>query len=154
MPFVAGMRTTATAILILTVLTSNLFGGEGSATMTVTARVIARATVDVHQQPSEVLVTNEDVKRGYVDVADPLAVRVRTNSQNGYLLQVSNGSQTFSAIELAFGDTSMTVSHESWIARPYVPAGEVVNARVRVRLAPGISPGRHPLPIEVSASPL
>ena len=121
--------------------------------MTVSARVLARAVVAVDNHP-EVVVTDADVERGYVDVEEPLAVRVRTNSRKGYLLQVSNTSDAFGAIELAFGSTSMTVAEESFVARPYIPGGEILSAQVRVRLAPGTTAGRHLLPVQVTATPL
>ncbi|HUP47410.1 MAG TPA: hypothetical protein VNA04_01325 [Thermoanaerobaculia bacterium] len=128
--------------------------GERSESMTVSARVIARAVVSVESQPSEIVVTEADLARGYVDVEQPLELRVRTNSRRGYLFQVANSSEAFSALELTFDQTRMTVVQESWVARPYVPGGELVRAQVRVRLGPGAVAGRHPLPVEVSATPL
>lgn len=146
------MRTTA-LVLVAALLVPAAFAGDDSASMTVSARVIARAVVDVNSQP-DVVVTEADLARGYVDVNEPLAVRIRTNSRNGYLLQVANTSDAFESIELAFGTTSMNVADESWVARPYVPGGEIVNAQVRVRLSPFATAGRHPLPVQVTASPL
>ncbi|HUP45027.1 MAG TPA: hypothetical protein VM779_05900 [Thermoanaerobaculia bacterium] len=144
----------STAVLLATLLLAASATADDSASVAVSARVIARVVVDVASQPAEVVVTDADLARGYVEVSEPLAVRVRTNSRDGYLLQVANSSDVFPAIELAFGNTSMTVAGESWVARPYVPAGELVTAQIRVRLAPGAEVGRYPLPIQVSASPL
>lgn len=141
------------ALAALTIITPSLAADstESSATMRVTAQVIGRAVLDVRSQPAEVVVTAEDVARGYVDVAQPVELHVRTNSRSGYLLQVSNTSETFSSVELAFGNTSMSVAHEGWVTRPYIAGGEHVTAKVRVRLAPGATAGRHALPVHLSA---
>ena len=149
------MRTAAILALALAITPSlSADSTERSATMQVTAQVVARAVLDVRSQPGEVMITAADLARGYVDVAQPVEVHVRTNSRSGYLLQVSNMSQTFSSVELAFGDTAMNVAQESWVARPYVAGGEFVTAQVRVRLAPDATAGRHPLPVQFSAIPL
>ena len=146
------MRFVATLALALAITPS--LSAEQSATMRVSAQVLARAVLDIRSQPAEVVVTAEDVARGYVDVAQPVELHVRTNSRSGYLLQVSNMSETFSSVELAFGDTSMNVAHEGWVTRPYVAGGEHVTAKMRVRLAAGTMTGRHPLPVQLSATAL
>ena len=125
-----------------------------STQMTVSARVVARAIVTVASQPPAVDVTAADVARGYVDVLSPIVVHGRTNSRSGYLLHVANTSIEFSSIQLAFEGATMSVSGEGWIARPYIQAGETLTATARLRLAPGVIPGRYPLPLSISGSPL
>lgn len=125
---------------------------DTSAQLSVSVRVIARAVVTVAGEP-EVDVTPIDLERGYVDVPS-LEVRLRTNSLGGSLLQATKTSETFSAVELAFGSTTMMIAPESWVRMPYVKGGEVLNVRMRARLAPGAAAGRHRLPVQFSASPL
>ena len=140
--------------LIAALAAAPLAADETSATMTVTARVLARAVVTIEQQPAEVIVTSADISRGWVAVEQSLDVRVRTNSRQGYLLQAAKTSDAFAAVELAFGDTIMNVSEESWVARPAVDGGDVLRMQVKMRLAPGATPGRHPMPVSVSATAL
>ena len=147
------MRKTLMAAVLILIVPQFARAEQNSATMNVSVRVLARAVVDVSSAPS-IDVTEADVQRGYIDVAEPLQLRVRTNSRQGYLLQVSKTDESFSTVELSFGNTTMTVSEESWVARPQVNGGEFVNAQMRVRLAPGAAAGRHPLPVQVSATPL
>ncbi len=126
-----------------------------SAPMTVSATVVARAKVTVESQPLAVDVTSADIERGYVDVEAPIVLRIQTNSRRGYLLQLAKSNDSFSEVEVSFGDTAIRVaSHESWIQRPYVSGGDSIAMRARLRLSPAAQPGRHALPIEVSASPL
>lgn len=122
-----------------------------SARMNVSVEVVGRAVVTVDRAP-DIEVTSDDLARGYVDVPAPIRVRVRSNSRHGYLLQAAKTSDVFAAVELAFGNSTMNVMTESWLARPYVAHGDVVDMRVRVRLASEGTPGRYRLPVEFSAS--
>jgi hypothetical protein len=130
------------------------FAQSSSTNMQVTVQVIARAIVTVDSQPATVDITETDIARGYVDVEAPLQWRGRTNSRNGYLLQVTKSSESFSAVDLAFAGTAMHIAEESWVQRPYVAGGEVLTVRARLVLNGSTQPGRHALPISVSATPL
>lgn len=142
-----------TALSLLTV--SSLRAGSGAASMHVSVQVMARAVVTVDSQPATVDVTADDISRGYVDVAAPIVVRVRTNSRAGYMLQVENSSETFASIELSTAGASLNVaSQEAWIQRPYVAGGDRMPMSARLRLAPNASAGSYALPITFSASPL
>jgi len=125
------------------------------AQMTVSARVLARAVVTLENAPSAISVTAEDIARGFIDIAAPITVRVRTNSRAGYLLTVSRLDDSFSAVKLSFGNAEMHVSaSEGWIARPYVASGDILSVNARLMLAPGTTPGLHSTPFAFSASPI
>jgi len=49
----------------------------------VTARVLARASLRVLRQPSEIVVTDADIKRGYLDVSAGSLVEIKNNSRAG-----------------------------------------------------------------------
>ena len=145
--------TVAAAVALLLAAAPMATAEERSAQMTVSTTVVARAVVTVDHEPV-LVVTEADVARGYVDIAQPMEVRVRTNSRNGYLLQVAKTSAEVAAVELTFDNTRMTVAEESWVARPYVQSADIVAMRVRVRLHSAASAGTYRLPVQVSAVPL
>ncbi|MGZ8833797.1 MAG: hypothetical protein ACXW19_11460 [Thermoanaerobaculia bacterium] len=123
--------------------------------MTVSAMVVASARLTVESQPSSIEITAADIARGYVELDAPIVLRVQTNSRRGYLLQVSNMDESFSEIEISFGNTAMRVaSHESWVERPYVKGGESIAMHARLRLSPMAQVGRRSLPIDLTASAL
>jgi hypothetical protein len=122
--------------------------------MAVSATVVAGVRLTVQSEPGTVSITEEDVVRGYVDVPQPFVVHVRTNSRQGYLLQVANAADAFSAVELTFGDTSMNVKYESFLQRPYVPGGDRIAMHARLRLAPQTRPGLQRVAVALSASAL
>lgn len=130
------------------------FAGSVSATMNVSVSVIARAVLTISSEPSTVTVTDSDLARGYIDVATPIAMLLRTNSRTGCLLQVDSGSSTFSHVDLTFGDSAMSVYQQAWISRPYVPGGESLVMKVRVYFGADAQPGTYSLPLLFSARPL
>ncbi len=146
------MRTVLATLTAALLLSSAPVLADTSAQMNVSVRVLARATVTVEDQP-EIEITAVDVERGYVDLP-AVQVRLRSNSLNGSLLQATKTSETFSSLELAFGNTTMVIAPESWVRMPYTRGGEILSVRGRARLAPGASTGRHPLPVHFSASAL
>ena len=139
---------------LLLVVAPPLQAESVSRTMTVSANVVASARLTVQSQPATINVTAEDIARGYVDVAEPIVVRIQTNSRQGYLLQVANADDNFRALELTFGETWMNVAYESFLQRPYVPGGESLVMRARLRLAPQAQAGVHRLPVAMTASAL
>ena len=151
------VNTTRAAVAgLLLLLSIPLMAQSSSTTMGVSVTVVARAVVTVENQPSSVNVSSADIERGFVEVAEPILIRVRTNSRSGYVLQAdkSHGS-AFSEIALSGETASLTVSsHETWLQRPYAAAGDVLSMRARVYLASGVAPGTHPLPLSFSATPL
>jgi hypothetical protein len=147
-------RNIATLVAFSLLLATPSFAESNSATMSVSAQVIARAVVSVDATPSQIEVTTADIDRGYVDVAAPIVVHVRTNSRRGYLLQANNMSESFSRVELSDSTSSMNVTSESWIQRPYVAGGDVMPLHARLHLAKGVTPGSHAMPVAFSATPL
>ncbi len=146
---------TALSIAMLLLAAVPMQAESVSGTMQVSVQVIARAVVTIDSQPASVNVTAEDIARGYVDVEAPIVVRVRTNSRQGYLLQVENQSESFSSIELTSGNVAMNVgSHESLLRRPYVSGGDVMPLRARLHLSSAATPGSFVLPLAFAASPL
>jgi hypothetical protein len=52
--------------------------------MRVSVQVVARTLLFVDEQPKSLVVTKDDVQRGYVEVPSAVKFRIRSNSRNGY----------------------------------------------------------------------
>lgn len=143
------------AVLALVAVSVNAVSAESTASMPVSAHVIARAVVSVERDLGGVHVTPADLERGFVDLPAPVELRVRTNSRRGYVLQFNNLSEAFTAIELRGNDVRIYVAEESYLQRTAVAGGGdrlVLSARVWLR--PGSTPGRYDVPMMVQANPL
>jgi hypothetical protein len=101
-------------------------------------------------------VSSADIERGFVEVAEPILIRVQTNSRAGYVLQADKSyGSSFSKISLTGDTVSVTVtSHETWLQRPRVAGGDVLAMRARLYLASGVEPGTHAMPLTFTATPL
>ena len=64
----------------------------------VTATVLARASIHVLRQPTEIIVTDADIKRGFLDVSAGSLVEIRNNSRAGV-------NMTFESQGLPFKET-------------------------------------------------
>ena len=128
-------------------------GSLRSATMNVSTRVVAGAVLEIEEQPATVVVTTADIARGYVDVSEPLVVRVRANDPAGYLFQAAKADPAFSAVELSMSGAVMTVRGEgAWLRRPYSRVADVMTIRARLYLAEGTDVGVRPLPVRFRAT--
>lgn len=150
------MTRAAAAGLLVFFLSFPAIAENSSATMAVSVTVVARAVVTVENQPSSVTVSSADIERGFVEVAEPILIRVQTNSRAGYVLQADKSyGSSFSKISLTGDTVSVTVtSHETWLQRPRVAGGDVLAMRARLYLASGVEPGTHAMPLTFTATPL
>ena len=82
--------------------TTPAIAANAEAQMTVSARVLARAVVTLENAPGSINVTAEDVSRGFIEIAAPLTVRVKTTSRAGSLRTVSRMPASFSPVTLHF----------------------------------------------------
>lgn len=152
--FMSAMNTQR--LVIATLLAAHLGGGiavagSASAEMVVRVSVIARTVVDGGAQQLVVDVTPEDISRGHVDVPAPFAVRVRTNSPNGYMLQVNTQGEWFRAVELEDANTTLrVVGGEAFALRS--GRDDRMTMRVRVVLQDGVAPGRYVLPLTITGT--
>ena len=145
---------TLVAVAVALLSTARLDAATASAPMTVSVRVIARAVITIENE-GDVVVTHDDIERGYVELTSPIVLNVRTNSRRGYVLEVSKSNEAFSSVELSMPDASVRVGdHESLLQRPYVQGGDVVPVRAHLVLAPGIVPGTHRLPVTFKVTAL
>jgi hypothetical protein len=127
---------------------------SASATLGVSVRVVANAAVVMESAPSGVTVTEADIARGYVDLAAPIEVRVRSNSSR-YLLTVTALNDVFGPATFQWDGGSMrVVAGEAWATRPSVQGGDALALTGRLALRADMQPGTYELPFAISASAL
>lgn len=136
--------------LFLALLLVPLASGLGETVRTnvqVTAVVLPHARIE-EAATTPILVDALDVARGYVDVTRQY--RLRTNSPDRVLLHVHPRLGYTQAVDVnAFGATLRLVD-TSLELTPGTVGPFVVS--YRLWLAPGVTPGTYPLPVQVAAS--
>lgn len=144
------MRTLA-AFVAAALAAATLHAEAATATIQVSARVIGRTIVTVQSTPS-VVVTEADLARGWVEVADPSLITVRSNQRAGFRLAfaptapwVARAEASGLADILSFGVAggSAAFAYQGTAPRD-------LQIRWKLYLAADAAPGTFPLPIEVA----
>ena len=135
-------RLMAIALSSVALSASPISKAADTATVRVVASVSASASIESQRLPSEVVVSTEDVARGFVDV--PVEIGVRSN--HAVVLGFFTNSRDVARIDVTSGT-------------PYVAQRDrgmrstAASFQLRLRLAPGAQPGRIAFPISVSLTP-
>lgn len=127
------------------------------AKITVSATVLKHASLKVLAQPAAVVVTAADIERGYVDVATPAQVAIKSNSSHGYMLDFANDGGFIRQI-LVRGldhDVQLNAAGGAVLQRP--GSSGVTRATLglafRFVLAESTQPGTYPWPVRLSVTP-
>lgn len=108
----------------------------------VSASVMARATIETQRLPTELLVSAEDVARGFVDV--PVEIGVRSN--HALVVGFSSNAREVAGVAVSAGSAFVPQTERGMRAH-------TVSVRVRLKLAPQAQPGRIALPLTVCLTP-
>jgi hypothetical protein len=124
--------------------------------LSVTATVRAVANIDLQSTPAALEISASDVRRGYIDVPQPAQLIVRSNSPNGFSLDVLTVAPIFSAMVIQGLDSNLELGADggSVVQRWQRPQAINLSLRFRFALAPGVTPGIYPWPVRMAVRPL
>lgn len=131
---------------------------SGSARIAVTATVAARASLKVLHQRPDVVVTNADIARGYVDLPSASRVEIRNNDRAGYLL-VLEGAEgpfpIFAQVQVRGLGTEIQIGPGGgWIPQPYARGAVTMELGYRFILLKDARPGTYAWPFALAIRPL
>jgi hypothetical protein len=126
---------------------------EAQARLTVAAAVPPRVTLATLDQPAQLTLSVEDVRRGYKDVSARYAVR--HNDPRGYLLPLSPRVGLASTVQVS-GLASRVVLHDSDVEVHQTGGSGVCELVLDFRflLDAVARPGTYALPVHLAATPL
>ncbi len=126
----------------------------GNAKVTVSATVLARASMQVVRQPSQLVVTEADVRRGFVEADAASIIELKSNSQAGCLLTFESHSlPTKETVVRGLGRDVSIGPHGGMIAQR-VQGDMTTVLSFRFILADGAQPGTYAWPLALSVSPM
>jgi hypothetical protein len=141
------------AVLLASAAADVANAGSATATMHVSATVRAGVRLIAAAAPSAVVVTDADIRRGWVDVPEAWPVVVRCNSRGGYLLDFAPMDGPFEQAAVSGLATPAEIeARGGWIAQPYSGFETSMNLHFRFRLGPDAAPGTYQWPVEISAT--
>ena len=130
----------------------------GSARIQVSATVLPRATLRVLHQEQTLVVTPEDVARGYVDAPAASRIEVRNNSRRGSLLvfeRIPAPGASFGKVSVRGFDREVEIGPGGgFVPHPYAPAPVTAELSYRFSLDRDARPGTYPWPLQVSVRPM
>lgn len=127
------------------------------APLSIQASVPARASVQVRGAPGFLEISAEDVERGYVDAAVPVALSVRTNSLRGTQLVFTGLSEFIlgTSVDGMTGHVQLASAGGAVLlpaaARPN--EASTLTLRLRFFLSRATPPGMHAWPLHIGALP-
>jgi hypothetical protein len=123
------------------------------ASFIVSATVPPRATLQVVEQPALIQISEQDVQRGYKDVA--ARYRVESNTARGWLLRFAPRLGIAQQVEVQGLPAPVVLAADAVeVYRARAPEPERLSLQYRIVLEPATQPGSYELPIHVSATPL
>lgn len=120
----------------------------------VTATVLARASAHMLRQPTEIVVTNADIQRGYLDVNAGSLVEIKNNSRAGVNLTFESHGLPFKETlvsgfgrEVALGPNGGIITHK-------ITGTNVVAFSYRFVFDESSQPGTYAWPLTLAVSPV
>ncbi len=144
--------------LALSLLAVPATATAGDGKLTVSATILKHASLNVLAQPSSVVVTMADISRGYVDVAAPAQVAIKSNTSGGYLLEFASQGDFMSQIVVRglANDVQMSPSG-GFVMQAATGSGmtrTTLDLRFRFFLAEAALAGTYSWPMHLSVTPL
>lgn len=123
------------------------------ATFFVSATVPERVTIEALEQPTRLVISAEDVRRGYKDVSARYVVN--RNTERGWMLQLAPRIGITQQVEVRGLSSDIVLREESVeVYRAGAATREDLSLEYRLVLDADASPGTYEVPVHVSAVPL
>jgi hypothetical protein len=122
--------------------------------VSVIVRPVAR--IEMQSAPSALDISAADLRRGYVEVLQPTQFTVRSNSPNGYALEVLTVAPVLSSMTIAGLNSDLALGAEGGtiVQRWQKPQAVNLSLKFRFELVPGLSIGNYPWPVRLAVHPL
>jgi hypothetical protein len=126
------------------------------ATIMVSATVVARVSQSLIHQVPRFNVTEEDIKRGFIEIPSATVLQIKTNSRTGYVLYFDGENKLFKEVLVTDkGRTVVLSPFGGLIHQPYSGSNiEVKDLSYKFFLRGNIQPGSYSWPFRVRASTL
>jgi len=125
-----------------------------SAQIEITAKVLARASIHVLRQPAEIVVTEADIRRGYLDINAGSLFEIKNNSRAGVCMTFEARGMPFREVlvgglgrEIAMGPGGGIITHQG-------VGTMILSLNYRFVLDKSSQAGTYAWPFSVTVSPV
>ncbi|MEW6186416.1 MAG: hypothetical protein AB1585_11845 [Thermodesulfobacteriota bacterium] len=122
-----------------------------TALINVTVRVMAYIQVKSLSQLSEFTISEEDIRRGYIDLISASRLVVKTNSNDGYVFTFEGNLGTIKEVQVqGLASPVQLVSGSASVSQPSIRGTTSFNLSYRFILSENTRPGIYAWPIAIS----
>jgi hypothetical protein len=131
------------------------WAGTCTAILKASVRVLPYLKFNLLSQVSELTITEEDVKRGYLDVRSGSRLEVKTNSTNGYMMVFDGNPSPFKEVQiLGLANPVFLISGHGMVYQPSSRGKVFMDLGYRFILSQNTQPGSYPWPLSLSVHPI
>jgi hypothetical protein len=114
------------------------------------------AKIEHESGPNGLQISAADLQRGFIDVIQPTQFTVRSNSPNGFELEVLTVAPLLSSMIVAGLNSDLELGAEGGtiVQRWQKPQAVNLSLKFRFALAPGLVAGNYPWPLRLAVRPL
>jgi hypothetical protein len=122
----------------------------------VSATVLAVADIQLQSVPRDLRISDADLRRGYIDIAQPTQFTVRSNSTSGFALEVMTVAPMLASMTIEGLSSALSLGAEGGtiVQRWQKPQALALSLKFRFVLAPGLQAGDYPWPLRLAVRPL
>lgn len=150
-----GLNTARIALIVAASVTAAR-ARDVQSQFSVSVTVRSMANIEFQTAPTGLEISVADLRRGYIDVAQPTQLTVRSNSANGFALDVLTVAPMLSSMvvqglnsDLALGADGGTI-----VQRWHKPQAVNLSLKFRFALVRGLAAGNYPWPVRLAVRPL
>ena len=147
---------TARIALIVAASITTAGARDAHSNLSVSATVRAIANIERQSAPAGLAISGADLQRGFIDVVQPTQLTVRSNSPNGFALEVLTVAPMLSSMTIAGLNSDLSLGADGGTIVQRWQKPQVVNLSLNFRftLAPGLVAGEYPWPVRLAVRPL
>ena len=114
------------------------------------------ANIEFQSAPTGLDISAVDLRRGYIDVPQRTQFTVRSNSPNGFALEVLTVAPMLSSMVVEGLDSDLDLGADGGtiVQRWQKPQAVTLSLKFRFALAPGLTAGNYPWPVRLAVRPL
>jgi len=149
--------TTARIALVVAASVTAAGARDAHSDFSVSVTVRAVANLTIKSAPAGLEISTSDLQRGFIDVAQPTQLTVRSNSPSGFaldVLTVASPMVSSMVVEGLNSDLALGADGGTIVQRWDSPRAMNLSLKFRFTLASGLSPGTYPWPLRLTVRPL
>ncbi len=130
---------------------STAYAGSTRTKVMVSARIPALTSLKILHQVREIIITEEAIRRGYIDMESASRIQVKNNDPAGYMLTVQGLRWPFREVRVrGLANEIWITSGSAFVHQPYSRGAVTAALSYRFLLSEDAKPGVYSWPLSIS----